>query len=230
MPTKIEWCKESINPVTGCSKCSPGCDNCYAEGTAFRLSRMPKTAAKYAGVVDERGRWTGKISGLDLSVFDRLPQKPCSVFVGSMTDIFHENMIRHVVRVIIAEAFNHPQHTFLFLTKRPDNMREIVTWFISLYRKFPQNIWLGVTVCNQQEVDEKIPILTAIPVESRFFVSLEPLLGPVNLHFGRSDHLPSNEKPFQERHHLIPILYQVCYNTSSKGGGYGTSSIGRGEY
>ena len=90
MSTKIEWADLTINPVVGCSKCSPGCDNCYAERFAVRLAKNPATAAKYKGVVDEHGRWTGKVSPLhDLSFFNGLPRKPQRIFVGSMTNMFH---------------------------------------------------------------------------------------------------------------------------------------------
>ena len=91
---KIEWCDITINPIVGCSKCSPGCANCYAEKFAARLAKNPnpKIAAKYAGVLDDNGNWTGKISKLDLSCFDKLLKKPSRVFVGSMTDFFHENV------------------------------------------------------------------------------------------------------------------------------------------
>lgn len=61
MSNPIGWCDITINPVVGCSKCSPGCDHCYAERFAYRLTRNPQTAEKYAGVVDARGKWTGKV-------------------------------------------------------------------------------------------------------------------------------------------------------------------------
>ena len=90
MSTKIEWADMTINPVVGCTKCSDGCRSCYAERFAARMEKHPnpKISSKYAGVVDENGKWTGRISGMDLSVFN-LPRKPQRVFVGSMTDMFH---------------------------------------------------------------------------------------------------------------------------------------------
>ncbi len=91
MSTKIEWADITINPFVGCSKCSPACDNCYAERFAARLAKNPKTAAKYAGVVDEDGKWNGWISELDMTCFDKLPKKPSRIFLGCMTDFFHEN-------------------------------------------------------------------------------------------------------------------------------------------
>lgn len=61
MSNPIGWCDDTINPVVGCSHCSPGCDNCYAERFAARLAKNPATAKKYAGVVDENGKWTGSV-------------------------------------------------------------------------------------------------------------------------------------------------------------------------
>lgn len=172
MSTKIEWADNTINPVVGCSKCSPGCDNCYAEKVAYRLSKMPATAAKYAGVVNENG-WTGKISALDLSCFDKLPKKACRVFVGSMTDLFNKDVPFDVQGKILSTIARNQQHTFMLLTKRADLMRK-------RYHTLLPNVWLGVTVCNQAEADEKIPLLLATPAAKRF-VSIEPMLGPIDL-------------------------------------------------
>ncbi len=201
MPTKIEWCDESLNIVAGCSKCSPGCDHCYAEVMARRLSKMPKTAALYAGVVDEGGRWTGEMNSRPLSVFNRLPRKSRSVFVGSMTDLFHSKN-RGFVPAILCHTASLPQHKFIFLTKRPDEMKASLEEYRQSGLAVPDNAWFGVTVCNQKEVDEKIPILTSIPSIKRF-ISMEPLLGKVDIRLWDSDHLPSDEEPFQEKQWLI---------------------------
>lgn len=183
--TKIEWCDITINPVVGCSKCSPGCDNCYAERFAARLSKHPNPNIrnKYKGVVDERGKWTGESSLFDISVLESLPKIPKRVFVGSMTDIFHERASLIAVAKILDKIKKCPKHTFLFLTKRPEKMREFISFFSSRFFEgggIEKNIWLGVTVCNQEEADVKIPILLDTPAEKRF-VSIEPMLGPVDL-------------------------------------------------
>ena len=167
--TKIEWADMAINPMVGCSKCSPGCDNCYAEKMAYRLSKMPATAAKYAGVVDENG-WTGKISALDLSCFDKLPKKACRVFVGSMTDLFNKDVPFDVQGKILSTIARNQQHTFMLLTKRADLMRK-------RYHTLLPNVWLGVTACNRDEL-HKLDTLRQTPAAKRF-VSFEPLLGDV---------------------------------------------------
>lgn len=176
MKTKIEWADITINPIVGCSKCSPGCDHCYAERFAARLAKNPATAKKYAGVVDKNGKWTGKINEEGWGSFDTLPHTPKRIFLGSMTDIFHENVPEVTIEEIFWNIkFMWRQHTFLLLTKRPRNAQKFIKDC-----PLPQNAWLGVTVCNQAEADAKIPVLLDIPAAKRF-VSVEPMLGPVQL-------------------------------------------------
>lgn len=178
--TKIEWADLTINPVVGCSKCSPGCENCYAERFAARLAKNPATAPKYAGVVDERGKWTGK-PNFDVSCLVSLPKPPKRIFVGSMCDMFHENVgyeaLAHIMGHL-ALTHSNAHHTFLILTKRVDRMLD----FFSNWKPHRRmsNLWLGVTVCNQAEADAKIPVLLQTPAAKRF-VSVEPMLGPVDL-------------------------------------------------
>ena len=183
MSTKIEWADMTINPVVGCSHCSPGCDNCYAERFAARLARNPKTAEKYKGVVDENGKWTGNFN-VDLTPFASLPKKSKRIFIGSMCDIFHENASYNWFLWIVHRMSQYPQHTFILLTKRPQRMNK----FISLTGETDTdcglwplpNLWLGVTICNQAEAEAKIPLLLQTPAAVRF-VSVEPMLGPVDL-------------------------------------------------
>lgn len=180
MTTKIEWADATINPVVGCSPCSPGCDNCYAERFAARLVKHPKTAKKYSGVVDEKGKWTGVID-FDVSCLVKLPRKPKRIFVGSMCDLFHDSVMDNHLEQIMGHlglTRDNAHHTFMLLTKRPERMRDFFTRW-EPYRK-ATNVWLGVTVCNQAEADEKIPVLLQTPAAVRF-VSVEPMLGPVDL-------------------------------------------------
>lgn len=181
--TRIEWADITINPVRGCSHCSPGCDHCYAERVAARLARIPNTARAYAGLVDVNGKWTGRFS-VSLDTLDALSVKPRRIFVGSMCDLFHENLPYNLFLWIVEKLSRYPQHTFMLLTKRPERMKH----FISLTKESDTvcglwplpNLWLGVTVCNQAEADSKIPVLLATPAE-KHFVSVEPMLGPVDL-------------------------------------------------
>ena len=85
-----------------------------------------------------------------------------------------------VARAMLQIFWMYPQHTFMLLTKRPDRMKADVDWLIAQDGDLPENLWLGVTVCNQAEADAKIPLLLQTPATVRF-VSVEPCLGPVDL-------------------------------------------------
>ncbi len=182
MSTKIEWTDETCNVTVGCSKCSPGCDNCYAERLAARWAKHPnpKIRAKYEDTVDAAGKWTGKISLLDLSPLHRLPRnKPKRIFIGSMTDMFHE---RGPTFLELSDLWRQMaflrQHTFMMLTKRPERMLDFCLNRIGDMPPLP-NAWLGATICGPDEL-WKIPVLLQTPAAKRF-ISVEPMLGPVDL-------------------------------------------------
>ena len=170
MTTKIEWCEETWNPVTGCTPISEGCANCYAKRMAQRLK------GRFGYPKDEPFRV--------ISHHDKLDQplkwkKPRIVFVCSMGDLFHKDVSYGAIRDIFDVIELCSWHTFLVLTKRPLRMgHSVKTWFADI---LPQNLWLGITAENQQTADERIPILLQIPA-AKHFVSLEPLLGPVDLY------------------------------------------------
>jgi protein gp37 len=186
--SKIEWTDITINPIVGCSKISPGCYHCYAEKMAYRLKCMG--VKKYQAVVDENG-WTGKI-GVDFSdTFKKLPKKPKKIFVSSMGDLFHEKVNWNDQYKIFEMAYLYQYHTFILLTKRPQNLlRYYDSIFFHLKRnynfggEYRENIWLGVTAENQKRADERIPILLQIPAAVRF-VSVEPMLERVNIFSGK---------------------------------------------
>lgn len=215
MSTKIEWADMTINPIVGCSHCSPGCDNCYAERFAARLEKHPnpKISSKYTGVVDERGKWTGVID-FDVSCLVKLPRKPNRIFVGSMCDLFHDSVMdSHLEQIMghIGLTCDNAHHTFMLLTKRPERMREFFTRWKPC--RAIKNIWLGVTVCNQAEADEKIPLLLQTPAAMRF-VSVEPMLGPVDLSpwdvCDECGHRRNEFDPYNEVG--SPWVGSICYN------------------
>jgi protein gp37 len=148
---------------------------------AMRMVHNPKVAHLYKGAVDKDG-WTNYILyRRDQYVYEQLAKlgnKPKKVFIGSMTDCFHHNVtLKYILEVIKNFAdikFSH--HTFIMLTKRPKRMHEVM----NKLGYTPNNLWLGVTVCNQREADEKIPILLQTPAAKRF-VSVEPMLGEIDL-------------------------------------------------
>lgn len=181
MPTKIEWCEETWNPCVGCTKCSPGCEHCYAERMAYRLFCMGNK--KYENVVNgittstqHRSNWSGQIycdsESLDQPLHWRKPRR---IFVCSMSDLFHEKVPFEFIDDVFERVWDCPQHTFLVLTKRLQRAKEFYS-IATEYHRIPKgNLWLGVSISTQKEADEKIPILLEIPAAVRF-ISFEPLL------------------------------------------------------
>ena len=207
--SKIEWTDATWNVVTGCTKVSPGCDNCYAETFAER--------------------WRGKAghhfeNGFDITLRpERLTipmrwRKPRRVFVNSMSDLFHKDIPDEYIARVFAVMALTPQHTYQILTKRHGRMRSVIggpcpcghqpgehlrsamAWAVSeanpdripglpddaehrVYHETPwplPNVWLGVSVEDQQRAQLRIPALVETPAAVRF-LSCEPLLGPVDL-------------------------------------------------
>lgn len=174
--TKIEWCNCTWNPIVmQCSKCSPGCNNCYALKMFDRLGKM--------GVRGYKEVYDGTVASVVIESELEKPlhwKTPQIVFVGSMCDFFH-TVISTAERDRVFSIMEDPRcskHTFLLLTKRPVNM------FSDSGRygpgAFPKNVWYGMTVCDQYEAEAKLPFLYRIPAEHKF-VSIEPMLGSIDL-------------------------------------------------
>lgn len=171
--TKIEWADAVWNPITGCSKISAGCKNCYAEKMFNRLKHNPK-APKYFG----RRKFSDVMlhEGVLNQPFDR--KKPTRYFVNSMGDLFHENVTDEMRDMAFGQMLAVRQHTYMVLTKRPERMREYV---LRRGKNHPsKNIWLGVTAENQEMALQRIPVLAETPAAIRF-VSCEPLLSEIDL-------------------------------------------------
>jgi len=191
MATKIEWTEATWNPIIGCSKISPGCENCYAEKMAGRLSNIVSTA-HYLRVVEQnvsapfvhRGLqiWNGQTHFVESALDKPLKRKkPTMYFVCSMGDLFHESVPFEWIDKVMAVIAQTPQHTFQILTKRADRMNKYFERSeYDFGYKITPNIWLGVTVENQEQADKRIPILLEIPAAIRF-VSIEPMLGQIYL-------------------------------------------------
>ena len=189
--TKIEWTQETWNPITGCTKISTGCRNCYAERMAKRL------AGRY-GYPEQPNHFDITVHG------DKLTQpcswvKPRMIFACSMGDLFHDDVDTEDIMGIIDVMLDAPQHTYQILTKRPERMKWIFEDYLDyIVNPLPDNIWLGVTAENQEMADKRIPWLLRIPAAVRF-VSVEPMLGPVNLKrivlVGTESSSPSGKPP-----------------------------------
>ncbi|MGJ5672048.1 MAG: DUF5131 family protein [Nostochopsis sp.] len=159
--TGIEWTDKTWNPTTGCNKVSPGCLHCYAEALTKRFPNNFK-------------------NGFDLTLHpERLedPLKwrtPSRIFVNSMSDLFHEDIPLDFIQKVFKVIQATPWHIYQILTKRPERLVELAPNL-----EFHENIWLGVSVENQNYV-HRIDFLRQVPVTVRF-LSCEPLLDALNL-------------------------------------------------
>jgi protein gp37 len=189
--TSIEWTQKTWNPVTGCTKVSPGCDHCYAEGIARRFAgskAFPNgfDVTLHPERLDAPLRW----------------RKPARVFVNSMSDLFHDDVPDEFIREVFDRMGAASQHTFQVLTKRHGRMRSLLRRWERCategcrcpdsapgcsmpadvkYGTWPlPNVWLGTSVEDQKRADLRIPALLDTPAAVRF-LSCEPLVGPVDL-------------------------------------------------
>ena len=181
--TKIEWCDHTFNPWEGCQKVSPGCGNCYAEarntrfggGTAINWGpgapRRRTSAANWA----LPKRWNAQADAF-MSQHGRRQR----VFCASLADVF-DNAVDPLWRADLFELIAAtPNLDWLLLTKRIGNVGNMLPVPFDFDRHFP-NVWIGATIVNQAEADRDIPKLLQVPARVRF-LSMEPLLGPVDLH------------------------------------------------
>lgn len=198
--TKIEWTEATWNPVTGCSLKSPGCTNCYAMRLAGTRLRNHASRIGLTREVNGNHVWTGAVRFNEQWLDQPLRWKrPRMIFVCAHGDLFHESVPDEWIDRVFSVMALCPQHTFQVLTKRSARMRE---WFASDgrtgdraqavagqiealggmgYPTWPlPNVWLGVSVEDQQRADERIPDLLSTPAALRW-LSCEPLLGRLQL-------------------------------------------------
>lgn len=172
--TKIEWCDSTFNPWIGCTKVGPGCDRCYAETTnaRFKGGNWGSGAQRRRTSVDNWAqplKWNRKAA--------KSGERP-RIFCASMADVF-DNEVDPMWRADLFRLIAQTPHLdWLLLTKRIGNAKKM----LGDYQSVPliPNIWLGITVVNQEEADRDIPKLLSIPARVRF-LSMEPLLAPVDL-------------------------------------------------
>jgi protein gp37 len=165
MATKssIEWTESTWNPLTGCTKVSPGCKHCYAERMAKRLHAMGQP---------------NYVNGFKLTLHPQaleIPlgwKKPQIIFVNSMSDLFHKDVPIEFIQQVFDVMRRADWHTFQVLTKRAERLQEIdaqIDW--------PANVWMGVSV-ETQDYTFRIDHLRQTHAKTKF-LSLEPLLGPL---------------------------------------------------
>lgn len=159
----IEWTEATWNPLTGCTKVSPGCKHCYAERMAKRLQGMNHPSYT---------------NGFKLTLHERLLtlplqwKKPRTIFVNSMSDLFHKDVPIEFILRVFDTMCSAPQHRFQVLTKRPERVAEL-----SHLLPWPDNVWLGTSVETSKYL-QRLDSLRSCSAQIRF-LSLEPLLGPL---------------------------------------------------
>lgn len=195
--SKIEWCDHTFNPWWGCSKVSEGCKNCYAEAWAHRLGNDLWGKDKDREIARD-GMWKMPIAWNQYAINNEIRYK---VFCGSMCDIFEANPALESSQRRLGELIREtPYLDWLLLTKRPENIMKMYKIFDFMHWiqtgpdewdddqiEFPDNVWLGVSVENQEQANIRIPLLRKFPAKIRF-LSMEPLLEPINFHeVGRAE-------------------------------------------
>lgn len=161
--SSIEWTETTWNPVTGCTKISTGCKNCYAERMAKRLQAMgQKRYAKGFRVTLHNDLVTAPLQW----------NRPKIVFVNSMSDLFHEDIPEGFIHSVFQTMTDAEQHTFQVLTKRSERLADLAEQL-----PWPPNIWMGVTV-ESNDYLSRVEHLREVPAQVRF-LSLEPLLTDV---------------------------------------------------
>lgn len=219
--TKIEWTESTWNPVTGCSKISSGCKNCYACALAKRLKAMG--SSRY-------------VNGFNITLHEDLIntpltwKKPKHIFVNSMSDLFHEDIPLDFIKRVFETMNKAHWHTFQVLTKRSERLLEVADKLV-----WTSNIWQGVTVESQQYI-YRIEHLKNIPSTVKF-ISFEPLLSSIHdisidginwvIVGGESGH---GARPMEEK--WVLDIKDICkqYNTPfffKQWGGFNKKRTGR---
>ncbi len=205
--TGISWTDATWNPIRGCSRVSEGCRHCYAEQVAARFSGPGQPYDGLAKKVGGEARWTGEVRFIEEHLADPLRwRKPRRIFVNSMSDLFHEKLTDEQIAQVWGVMRGARRHTFQVLTKRPQRMldwlsrcanAEKMGWvthdgtpnvayggtgfIVGDEGRWPlPNVHLGVSAEDQDTFDQRVELLGRTPAALRF-VSLEPLLGPIDL-------------------------------------------------
>lgn len=209
--SEIAWTDATWNPFRGCTRVSPGCQNCYAERMAARGLpglNSPTTGKPFAIMTPSGPRWTNQVELIENQMDAPLRwRRPRRIFVNSMSDTWHKDFLYEQIADVVETTMAAPQHTYLFLTKRATGSREFWGKFYRQYNKaeldaetmddcagrthkaWPlapfRNVWMGISAEDQQRFDARIEDLRGTPAAVRW-LSLEPLLGPIDL-AGRLD-------------------------------------------
>jgi protein gp37 len=174
--TKIEWADHTFNPWVGCTKVSPACDHCYAESWAKRsgqvqwgqgAQRSRTTAANWQNPI----KWNREAERLGVRQ---------RVFCASLADVFDNEVPEQWRRDLFNLILSTPHLDWLLLTKRIGNAAKMIDAAAHPIAWPWPNVWIGATICNQEEADRDIPKLLKVPAAKRF-LSIEPMLGAIDL-------------------------------------------------
>jgi protein gp37 len=169
----IEWTEETWNPTTGCNRTSPGCDNCYAMTLARRLKAMGQPKYQTDGDPRTSGPGFGLTVHPDVLDIPRTWSTPRTVFVNSMSDLFHNGVPLGFIRDVFAVVADTPQHTYQVLTKRSKRLASVADRL-----EWPSNLWMGVSI-ESDRYTFRAEHLKEVDAAVRF-LSCEPLLGPLD--------------------------------------------------
>ncbi|HET8829849.1 MAG TPA: phage Gp37/Gp68 family protein [Pelobium sp.] len=200
----IEWTELTWNPVTGCSKISPGCKFCYAETMTRRLKAM--------GVEKYKDGFKQVKTHPDTLNIPSTWRKPKVVFVNSMSDLFHPDVPTAFIQSVFAVMNQTPQHIYQVLTKRSERLKEL-----SNELKWTNNIWMGVSVENEEftfRIDDLSDTGAAVK-----FLSIEPLIGEVKtLNLDKIDWVivggESGNKARPVKKEWIDLIKEKCLNSN----------------
>lgn len=180
--SKGKWWDEGIELISGCSPCSPGCEHCWSAALSHRFYREGEPGHESGIFTDASGRFSGDIMIHPerlkrFNTYDPFKRKVFAIW----NDLFHEDVPNSFQQDVYFEMENRQKNIYILLSKRPKNMLKACKSFFNCDDVDipPENIWHGLSICNQQEADKKIPIFLQVP--GKKFLCIEPCLGEIDI-------------------------------------------------
>lgn len=222
--SKIEWCDHTFNPWEGCQKVGPGCDHCYAEtrnarfGGGQAINWGPGAPRRRTSSANWRKPLQWQVQAAEFMAMQGRRQR---VFCASLADVFDNEVPPAWRAELFALIASTPDLDWLLLTKRIGNVAKMIEAAGMQKHGLPHNVWLGATIVNQEEANRDIPKLAAVRASVRF-LSMEPLLGPVDLRLvtktwapGRCNHCCNGDR-CDDRSHYDRNHCPHCHGTGGQ--------------